>query len=79
MIRPLVGVGVGGADRLTLMEPEVPTQYAWFFQKLVLQSVETAGFQAKNCDMVMKYLSATLAQLSPSTTVCHLTQSMIKS
>ena len=42
-----LGVGAGaGSDLLTLIEPEVPTQYADPNQKLVLQSFETAGFQA---------------------------------
>lgn len=41
------------------------------FQKFVTQSFDTAGFHAKNWSMVMKYLSATLRQSSPSTTVCQ--------
>ena len=36
----------GGADLLTLIESEVPTQYADPCQKLSRQSFDTAGFQA---------------------------------
>jgi hypothetical protein len=49
--------------------PLTPTQYAWPTQKLVAQSVLTAGFHARNWSREMPNLAATVGQVSPETMV----------
>jgi hypothetical protein len=51
---------------------EIPTQYESPIQKLVTQSELTAGFQARNCALVMPNAASTFAQVSPDTTSYHL-------
>jgi hypothetical protein len=55
--------------------PETPTQYAWSNQKLVVQSLLTAGFQAKNWLNEIPLLVASEPQVSPDSTTSHLLQS----
>lgn len=51
-----------------------PTQYASPSQKFVAQSLEMAGFHARNCAREMPNLPATVSQLSPDLTRYHLLQ-----
>lgn len=51
--------------------PDAPTQYACPNQKLLMQFLETAGFQAKNWSSVMPLSLASEPQLSPSAKTSH--------
>jgi hypothetical protein len=51
-----------------------PTQYACLTQKLVWQSLDTAGFQDRNCSWVMPKLASTVPQVSPDCTRYQLLQ-----
>lgn len=48
----------------------VPTQYAYPAQNPVEQSSDTAGFHARNCAALMRYVVSTEAQESPSVVRC---------
>lgn len=61
-------------DVLETGELPTPTQYASPSQKFVKQSLEIAGFHAKNWSRVMPKAAGTVSQVSPLTIVCHLLQ-----
>jgi hypothetical protein len=54
-----------------------PTQYESPTQKLVPQSEDTAGFQSRNCILVMLKAVSIVAQVSPVTTSYHSLQVLI--
>ena len=67
-----MGLDVG--LRVCMTVSAVPTQYAYPAQKLVLQSLGTAGFHARNWAEVIKNWFSTELHESPDCTVYHLMQ-----
>jgi hypothetical protein len=75
------GLVTTGTDLVELLElvvdtggPPTPTQYASPTQKLVEQSLDTAGFHARNCASVIPNLLSTVAHESPLWTRYQLLQ-----